>query len=73
LLRVATLSLPTNLQDQEERIMLRIIGSAILIAAVSSVAMATVGAPEIDPASALSGLTLLAGALAVLRGRRSKN
>ena len=31
------------------------------------------GAPEIDPASALSGLTLLAGALAVLRGRRAKN
>jgi len=30
-------------------------------------------APEIDPASALSGLTLLAGALAVLRGRRAKN
>lgn len=29
-----------------------------------------VNAPEIDPASAISGLTLLAGALAVLRGRR---
>jgi len=27
-------------------------------------------APEIDPSSALAGLTLLAGALAVLRGRR---
>ena len=27
-------------------------------------------APEIDPSSALSGLTLLAGGLAVLRGRR---
>jgi hypothetical protein len=27
-------------------------------------------APEIDPASALAGLTLLAGGLAVLRGRR---
>jgi hypothetical protein len=27
-------------------------------------------APEIDPASALSGLALLAGGLAVLRGRR---
>jgi hypothetical protein len=26
-------------------------------------------APEIDPASALAGLTLLAGGLAVLRGR----
>ena len=27
-------------------------------------------APEIDPASAIAGLTLLAGGLAVLRGRR---
>jgi len=30
----------------------------------------TVRAPEIDPASAMSGLTLLAGGLVVLRGRR---
>jgi len=29
-------------------------------------------APEIDPSSALAGLTLLAGGLAVLRGRRTK-
>jgi hypothetical protein len=29
-------------------------------------------APEIDPASALSALTLLAGSLAVLRGRRNR-
>jgi hypothetical protein len=27
-------------------------------------------APEIDPASALSGLTLLVGGIAVMRGRR---
>jgi hypothetical protein len=55
--------------------MLRIIGSAVLIALVSSVAMAQVAdpVPEIDPASALSGLTLLVGALAVLRGGRAKN
>jgi hypothetical protein len=32
----------------------------------------TVSAPEIDPASALSGLTLLVGGLAVVRGRRKK-
>ena len=31
-----------------------------------------VQAPEIDPASAMAGLTMLAGGLAVLRGRRSK-
>jgi hypothetical protein len=33
---------------------------------------APTNAPEIDPASALSGLTMLAGGLAVLRGRRYK-
>jgi hypothetical protein len=32
----------------------------------------TVSAPEIDPASALSGLTMLVGGLAVVRGRRKK-
>jgi LPXTG-motif cell wall-anchored protein len=32
-----------------------------------------VKAPEIDPASAMAGLTMLAGGLAVLRGRRRKN
>jgi hypothetical protein len=31
---------------------------------------AAVKAPEIDPASAMVGLTMLAGGLAVLRGRR---
>jgi hypothetical protein len=31
-----------------------------------------IGAPEIDPASALSGLTLLGAGLAVIRGRRTK-
>jgi hypothetical protein len=33
----------------------------------------TVAAPEIDPASAVGGLTLMVGGLLVLRGRRSKN
>jgi hypothetical protein len=32
----------------------------------------TTSAPEIDPASAISGLTLLLGGLAVVRGRRVK-
>ena len=32
-----------------------------------------VGAPEIDPASAISGMTLLLGGLAVIRGRRKKS
>ena len=33
-------------------------------------ATSSVVAPEIDPASAMAGLTMLAGGLAVLRGRR---
>jgi len=32
----------------------------------------TAAAPEIDPAGALSGLTLLLGGLAVIRGSRAK-
>ncbi len=31
----------------------------------------TVRAPEVDPSSAMAALTLLAGGLAVLRGRRA--
>jgi hypothetical protein len=37
---------------------------------LSNVSFGTVQAPEIDPASALSALTLLAGGLAVIRGRK---
>ena len=40
--------------------------------AVICVANGCTNAPEIDPASAVSGLTLLAGGLMVLRGRQSK-
>jgi hypothetical protein len=32
----------------------------------------SMAAPEIDPASAVGGLTLLLGGLAVIRGRRGK-
>jgi len=32
----------------------------------------TIAAPEIDPAGAFGALTLLAGGLAVIRGRRTK-
>lgn len=35
--------------------------------------VATVAAPEIDPSSAMAGLTLLGGGLATLRGRRFKS
>jgi hypothetical protein len=55
-------------------VLFKIIGSAILLAAISGAAMAINidPVPEIDPASAYSGLTLLAGALLVLRGHRAK-
>jgi hypothetical protein len=46
-----------------------------LAGAVSAAVAATAivaRAPEIDPASAMAGLTLLAGGLAVLRGRKAK-
>ncbi len=33
----------------------------------------TVAAPEVDPGTTLSGLTLLAGAMAILRGRRRRS
>jgi hypothetical protein len=33
----------------------------------------TIAASEIDPTSAMAGLTLLVGGLVVLRGRRTKN
>ena len=42
------------------------------VAARSFAATGPAAAPEIDPASALSGLTLLLGGLAVVRGRRLK-
>ena len=56
--------------------MFKLIGTILLSAAVIGMAQAVtgdpVGAPEIDPASAVSGVTLLLGGLAVLRGRRTK-
>jgi hypothetical protein len=46
---------------------------ALVVALVgSTAAYATPAAPEVDPAMGISGLALLAGALTVLRGRRSK-
>lgn len=55
--------------------MFKLIGSILLSAAVIGVAQAIVvdqQVPEIDPASAISGMTLLLGGLAVIRGRRAK-
>lgn len=56
--------------------MLKSVGSLLLSAAFIGIAQAVtldpVGAPEIDPASAISAVTLLLGGLAVIRGRRSQ-
>jgi hypothetical protein len=60
--------------------MSKVLGFVLLLSA-SGAALASHGwpppwcfkAPEIDPASAMAGLTMLAGSLAVIRGRRTKN
>jgi hypothetical protein len=46
---------------------------SVLLMAMTGVAYGTpTSAPEIDPSWAITGLTLLAGGLAVLRGRRQR-
>ena len=53
------------------------LGAALLMIGMTGAAMAGVGpgltiqAPEIDPVSATASLTLLAGVLAIVRGRRA--
>jgi len=55
--------------------MLSALGTAVSFASVQgpSSDSAQFAAPEIDPSSAVSGLTLLLGGLTVLRGRMAKN
>jgi NADH:ubiquinone oxidoreductase subunit 6 (subunit J) len=38
----------------------------------STAAFGAAGVPEVDPSMAITGVALLAGAVTVLRGRRSK-
>ena len=57
--------------------MFKLIGTILMSAALVGIAQAVtvdgpVGAPEIDPASVISGVTLLMGGLTVLRGRRAR-
>jgi hypothetical protein len=55
--------------------MVRKIAAALALMTLAGAASASVvvaQTPEIDPASAMAGLTLLAGGLAVLRGRKAK-
>ena len=51
---------------------MKILGMALVFAAVSGMALATLGVPEIDPGSVGSALALLTGALLVIRGRRKQ-
>jgi hypothetical protein len=44
----------------------------VLLGIGASVAAMAIATPEIDPASGASALALLAGAVAVIRGRRRK-
>jgi hypothetical protein len=57
--------------------MTKAIGCAFLMLVVATAAGAKdkdkTKAPEMDPASAMSALTMLAAGVAVLRGRRSKD
>ncbi|HTA41367.1 MAG TPA: VPEID-CTERM sorting domain-containing protein [Bryobacteraceae bacterium] len=52
--------------------MARITGIALLALGTCAVAMAQQPSPEIDPASGISALAALAGALIILHGRRRR-
>ena len=54
--------------------MTKIFGMALLGAGTATVAMAAaiVSAPEIDPSTGVAAISLLAGAVLVIRGRRKK-
>ena len=54
--------------------MLKILGVTLLGAGTAAVAMAAAGvaAPEIDPSTGVAAISLLAGAVLVIRGRRKK-
>ena len=52
---------------------MRILGIALLLLGLSSLAMAAVPtAPEISPVSGVAALALVSGAVLVVRGRRRK-
>ncbi len=52
--------------------MQKIVGMMLLVAGAAGFAMGSVAVPEIGVGSAGSALTLLSGALFVIRGRRKK-
>lgn len=50
---------------------MKFVGMMLLVAGMSSAAMAA-AVPEIDSGSSISALTLLSGALLVIRSRKTK-
>ena len=53
---------------------MRILGFALLLVGLSSAAMAgPLATPEVSPVSGVAALTLLSGAILVIRGRRKHN
>jgi LPXTG-motif cell wall-anchored protein len=49
------------------------VGMVLILVSLSSLAIAgATGVPEISPASGVAALTLISGALLVIRGRRKK-
>jgi hypothetical protein len=63
----------TNKGDRENmKNLLKYSTLAVVFALVGSTAAFAVPAPEVDPSMGVAGVALLAGALTVLRGRRSK-
>jgi hypothetical protein len=53
----------------------QLVGAVMLFIGMTGAAMAvvaTTAAPEIDPGSAMTGLAMLSGTLAIIRGRRVK-
>ena len=50
--------------------LMRAAGLGLLLLGVASAAFAQVASPEIDASSGISALTLLSGALLVIKGRR---
>lgn len=52
--------------------MAKFVGFLMVFVAVSGALMATPGVPEIDATTGSSAIALIAGAILVARGRRSK-
>jgi hypothetical protein len=50
--------------------MQKMIGIALMVAGLTSAALASPAVPEIDGSTAVSALTLLSGAMLVIRGRK---